>query len=119
MIHGNADRSCLFQGNLLSHHEKDDPFIYSSPKPKKWFDISIVATRLDSNQKTLIINWFYIIAFNNGHAILAKKPALEAGFNTVSEPPWRIVEPGNRGFEDHIQSQNIDLQANVNLIRKC
>ena len=58
MIHGNADRACLFQGNL---HERDDHFINSSPKPKKWFDISIVAARLDSNQKTLIINRFYII----------------------------------------------------------
>ncbi len=51
-MYGNADRAYLFQGNLLSHHEKDDHFINSFPKPKKWFDISIVAARLDSNQKT-------------------------------------------------------------------
>jgi len=53
-------------------------FINSSPKPKKWFDISSVATRLDSNQKTLRINKFYIIALM-GITLFQQKTRYESG----------------------------------------
>jgi hypothetical protein len=68
---------CLFQDNLLNRHEKGSFLLTALQYPKKWFDPSIVATRLDSNQNTLIINWFYIIAFIGIKLFSAKNPLPE------------------------------------------
>jgi hypothetical protein len=70
-------------------------FINSSLKRKKWFDISIVAARLDSNHPTVDWQSHRIIKQCLSKYFETKKPALGAGFVKQDEK-WSTWQDNSR-----------------------